>query len=129
MQADVFGAADLALQVEAGTQNPELGTVDLWSPQQFQEPPGRRRVASGSDRSGRPQEALFQRRHHATDGLRLFHHSLPDLQCSAVVVSLAGLKHWSGSVAPRSENSVDDTPHCKELRSFLSAPCPICRAR
>ena len=44
MQADVFGAADLALPVEAGTQNPELGAVDLWSPQQFQE----RRVAAGS---------------------------------------------------------------------------------
>ncbi len=43
MQADVFGAADLALPVEAGTQNPELGAADLWSPQQFQELPGRKR--------------------------------------------------------------------------------------
>jgi len=47
MQADVFGAADLSLPVEAGTQNPELGAVDLWSPAAIPgtagSPPGRER--------------------------------------------------------------------------------------
>ncbi len=165
MQADVFGAAELSLRVEAGTQNPELGAVDLWSPAAIPgtagSPPGRKRrqplwisdfrlpildfrLGTGfnpkspfpnpkspfpnpKSRRGRPQEALFQRR-QATGGLRLFRNNLPDSQCSAAVVSLAGLKDWSGSVAPRSENSVD-TPHCKVLRSFPNAPCPICRAR
>ena len=45
MQANVFGAADLALPVEAGTQNPELGAADIWSPAAI---PGNRRVAAGS---------------------------------------------------------------------------------
>ncbi|MBV8128920.1 MAG: hypothetical protein JO114_14830 [Planctomycetaceae bacterium] len=47
MQADVFGAADLALPVEAGMQNPELGAADLWSPAEIPGtaglPPGRKR--------------------------------------------------------------------------------------
>ena len=31
IQANVFGAADIALPVEGGTQNPRLGAARLWN--------------------------------------------------------------------------------------------------
>jgi hypothetical protein len=41
MQAGVFSAGEVALQVEGGTQYSQLCAASLLSPQQTQEPPGR----------------------------------------------------------------------------------------
>jgi hypothetical protein len=65
MQADVFGAADLALLVAAGTQNPELGAADLWSPAAILRS---RRVAAGSQTAATAEAC--RKRHGSSAAVR-----------------------------------------------------------
>ena len=62
MQADVFGAADLALPVEAGTQNPELGAADLWSPAAIPGTAGSQAAATAEAGRKRPCSSAAVRR-------------------------------------------------------------------